>query len=228
MVSGVRSLAALTATCMLSCAHADAGPESPVARALLAVDPATLRVTSGVLTNASATSFRVEHPSFRAEVGEAPRHSVEMTFVYRGPGRQQAALASGELRRQIGLKLRARDACNVIYVMWHIEPSQGLEVSVKSNPGQSTHEECLDRGYRFIKPSFSRADLPVVEAGAPRTLSVTLSGDTLRVDADGQPAWMGVLPPQEFDGPVGVRTDNGVFDIELRTSAASSGERPDR
>jgi hypothetical protein len=109
--------------------------------------------------------------------------------------------------------------------MWHIEPSQGLEVSVKSNPGQSTHAECSDHGYTFVKPAWSRANLPTVEAGASHTLSATIAGDTLRISADGQLAWAGALPPQAFtfDGPVGVRSDNGVFDVELRASAAKGG-----
>jgi hypothetical protein len=228
MVRAQRSLTAVAIACTCACARADTAPESPSSSTLVAVDPATLRVTSGALTRVTATRFRVEHPSFRAELGETPRASVEVAFVYHGPGRQQAALASGELRRQIGLKLRARDACNVVYVMWHIEPSRGLEVSVKSNPGQSTHEECADRGYTFIKPSWSRTDLPAIELAVPRTLSATISGDTLRVSVDGQPAWVGVLPPQGFDGPVGVRSDNGVFDIELRALADRAVERPAR
>jgi hypothetical protein len=222
MVRTTRSLMAAAIAC--ACTHA-AGPEGAVTQALVAVDPADLHVSSGSLTNTSATSFRVEHPSFRAELGEAPRASAEISFVYRGPGRSEAPLASGELRRQIGLKLGARDPCNVVYAMWHIEPSQGLEVSVKSNPGQSTHAECSDHGYTFVKPAWSRANLPPVEAGASHTLSATIAGDTLRVAADGQLAWTGALPPQAFafDGPVGVRSDNGVFDVELRASSAKRG-----
>ena len=33
-------------------------------------------------------------------------------------------------------KLRAEDACNLVYVMWRIEPQSRLVVSVKRNPGQ--------------------------------------------------------------------------------------------
>jgi hypothetical protein len=222
MVRATRSLLAAATACTCACAHT---PEAAIAQGLVAVDPAELHVSSGTLTNTSATSFRVEHPSFRAELGETPRASAEIFFVYRGPGSQTAPLASGELRRQIGLKLGARDTCNVIYAMWHIEPSRGLEVSVKSNPGQSLHSECSDHGYTFVKPAWSRADVPPVEAGTSHTLSATIAGDTLRLAADGQLAWTGALPPQAFafDGPVGVRSDNGVFDVELRASAAKAG-----
>ena len=41
----------------------------------------------------------------------------------------------GELRRQFGLKLRAQDACNLVYVMWRIEPASKLVVSIKCRTG---------------------------------------------------------------------------------------------
>ena len=64
-------------------------------------------------------------------------------------------LASGEMRRQFGLKLRAEDACNLVYAMWRIEPESKLVVSVKSNPGQHTSAQCGNRGYQNIKPLHS-------------------------------------------------------------------------
>jgi hypothetical protein len=202
--------------CLCGCARSAPGPQP-----LAPVDPAELLLTSGTMARTSPTSFSVEHPSFRAELGVAPRDSAEIAFVYRGPTRQDAPLASGELRRQIGLKLRAKDTCNVVYVMWHIEPSQGIEVSVKSNPGQATHEECADRGYSFIKPTWAASGVSAVRAGSRHAVAATIAGATLRVMADGEPAWVGDLPPQAFgfDGPVGVRSDNGAFDVELRASS---------
>ena len=142
---------ARSAAALCACARADAGPQ-----ALAPVDPAELRPTSGTLERTSASTFTIEDASFRAELGDLPRDSAEIAFVYRGPTRRDAPLASGELRRQIGLKLRAKDTCNVVYVMWHIEPSRGIEVSVKSNPGQATHEACADRGYTFNQAGMGR------------------------------------------------------------------------
>jgi hypothetical protein len=52
------------------------------------------------------------------------------------------ALASGELRRQIGRKLQATDSCNLIYVMWHIEPDTRVTVSIKQNPALHAHDQC--------------------------------------------------------------------------------------
>jgi hypothetical protein len=159
----------------------------------------------------------VSTPTLRAELGIEPRAAVEIEFVYRGPTQTDQALASGELRRQIGLKLRARDTCNVVYVMWHIEPSNGIVVSVKSNPGQSRHAECGDRGYTFLNATRSRP-VQTVRAGERHQLRASVVGQQLEILTDGVPSWVGTLPASafEFDGPVGLRSDNGEFDVEMR------------
>jgi hypothetical protein len=213
------------ACCACACARTDSSgvPAAVDARAFASTDPAQLRVTSGTMTRRSPTRFSVEHPSFRAELGDAPRSAAEIAFTYNGPTAKDAPLASGELRRQIGLKLRAHDTCNVVYAMWHIEPSRGIEVSVKSNPGQSTHEACGDRGYVFVRSRAPAPILPPIRAGERHLLDATITGNVLRVIADGTTAWEGELPAAAFafDGPAGVRTDNGSFDIELRVPAAA-------
>jgi hypothetical protein len=56
---------------------------------------------------------------------------AEAHFTYLGSTGNEARLGSGELRRQFGLKLRAEDACNLVYAMWRIEPESKLVVSVK-------------------------------------------------------------------------------------------------
>ena len=88
------------------------------------------------------------------------------------------ALANGELRRQIGLKLRAQDGCNVVYVMWRLDPKPKLEISVKCNPGKRTHEECGADGYTKIKPA-CRKPLPALEVGTTHTLRAEIVGDEL-------------------------------------------------
>jgi hypothetical protein len=46
--------------------------------------------------------------------------------------------------------------------MWHFSPDQKITVSVKRNPGQRTHEDCLDDGYiNNIKPRVSAFSQPV-------------------------------------------------------------------
>src|SRR5258706_14518030 len=101
--------------------------------------------------------------------------------------------------------------------MWHVAPTPGVAVSVKSNPGQATHAECLDRGYINLKPKTS-AEPPRVVVDEPHTLRAAIDGNVLRVHADGIEIWQGTLPVEAFafDGAVGVRSDNGVFDFQLR------------
>ncbi|MEA2752645.1 MAG: hypothetical protein QOI41_6788, partial [Myxococcales bacterium] len=69
----------------------------------------------------------------RAVIAGDRSRAAELAFVYRGPSVSTAPLANGELRRQIGLKLRAQDTCNVVYVMWHVERSPGAFVSVRAS-----------------------------------------------------------------------------------------------
>jgi hypothetical protein len=191
------------------------------AETLAPVHPSELQVTSGQISAGAARRFRVRSPSFRAEWGVVPRAVAEIDFTYRGPTEADAPLASGELRRQIGLKLRAQNSCNVVYVMWHIEPSQGIVVSVKSNPGQRRHADCGAGGYSFLEPS--RAEpVSAIVVGQPHVLKAAIRGGELQVVTDGVTSWQGRLPEAvfTFDGPVGVRSDNGDFDVELRAPAA--------
>jgi hypothetical protein len=145
---------------------------------------------------------------------------AELKFTYLGPTARAAALGSGVMRRQIGLKLKAADSCNVLYVMWRLEPEAKLVVSLKRNPGQHLHAECGNRGYRNLLPR-SSAPLPAVVVGAPHTLRAALVGSELGVLVDGAPVWSGTVPPEtaELDGPVGLRTDNGRFELELLAPA---------
>lgn len=184
--------------------------------ALRPVPPSALRVSAGRVEPVGA-SLSVRGGGMRAEVRGRGGRSAELAFVYLGPGDHDVPLANGELRRQIGLKLLAEDTCNVIYVMWHLEPDAGVRVSVKRNPGMSTHAECGDRGYVNVAPA--RGERVVAAPGARHVLRAELVGRTLRVDADGVRAWEGALPPEAdaLSGPAGVRSDNGAFVFELST-----------
>lgn len=140
---------------------------------------------------------------------------AELRFRYLGPTVATKPLASGELRRQIELKLRAQDSCNVIYVMWHIEPDAGIAVSVKRNRGQRTHVECGARGYTTIR-AMRRTSAPTIESGSWHTLRAALRETALTVWSDGVVVWEGTVPANliDFDGPVGLRSDNGWFEVE--------------
>ena len=159
----------------------------------------------------------VSTKEMRAVLKYQTRQSVTLKFTYLGATQEVSRLGSGEIRSQFGIKLRALDQCNLVYVMWHFAPDQKIAVSIKRNPGQSTHEECLDRGYiNNIKPRTS-APAPPIRVDQPHVLSATMNGSNLTVTADGVPVWAGDLGPiaLQFDGPVGLRSDNAHLVFEF-------------
>jgi hypothetical protein len=183
---------------------------------LAPVGRAGLCVTDGAIAATPDGTRRIETPGTRALAFGSDGRSAEIRFRYLGPTAEARPLASGELRRQIGIKLRSLNQCNLLYAMWRIEPEPVLVVQIKSNPGQSTHRECDARGYVTIRPM---ASVPV---SRPRvnewhTLRAALNGSDLTLTADGVAAWRGTLPTllASIDGPSGLRTDNGRFDFAL-------------
>ncbi|HYH94856.1 MAG TPA: hypothetical protein VD972_02720, partial [Hyalangium sp.] len=102
------------------------------------------------------------------------------------------------------------------YVMWRLAPKPGLVVSVKSNPGQHTSTACGNQGYATVRPH-RRKPVPPIAPGVSHVLRAELEGQRLRVRVDGTLVWEGELPPEAlaFQGPIGLRTDNGRFELEL-------------
>lgn len=196
------------------CAAQPAAP-STEARSLDRVDRSHLCVTNGMITTRYNGLLSIETPSSRAVVPTTVEQTAEIRFRYLGPTASSKPLASGELRRQIGLKLLAQDTCNLLYAMWHIEPDSKLAVLIKRNPGMQTHEQCGAKGYLPIKP-LKTMTLGKVQPGELHTLRAQLHGEELTLIADGVLAWQGQLQvaDAEFDGPVGLRTDNGRFELE--------------
>ena len=118
---------------------------------LTSVSRANLCITEGAIEELPSGRLSVSVPKMRAYLNVITAPQVEAHFTYLGSTGNEGRLGSGELRRQFGLKLRAQDACNLVYAMWRIEPESKLVVSIKSNPGQHTSAECSNRGYRNIK-----------------------------------------------------------------------------
>lgn len=192
---------------------------SPSAGASLTrVSKTDLCVTEGSIEEAAGDRLSVSVPKMRAFVKTLTPQIVEAHFTYLGSSGNEARLGSGELRRQFGLKLRAEDACNLVYAMWRIEPESKLVVSVKSNPGQHTSAQCGNRGYRNIKPAKSKP-VAMLRPGEAHTLRAEMNGDEMRVFADNALVWEGSTGADAlaFDGPVGVRSDNARLQMELRT-----------
>ena len=181
-------------------------------------------VTNGVLSTRADGKLAIDTASSRAVMRQSAGQIAEIRFRYLGPTAQSKPLASGEMRRQIGIKLRARDTCNLLYVMWHIEPDGKIGVSVKSNPGKHAHSECHADGYTTLRPRFS-VPVPRVLPGDAHTLRAELRGNDVTVSVDGGTVWAGSVGDriQAIDGPVGFRTDNGRFAFEYLARDLDAG-----
>jgi hypothetical protein len=180
---------------------------------------AAWRITAGKLEPGPDGTLLIREGSVRAEL----RHGADaatLEFAYAGPTAHPERFASGELRRQIGFKLRAQDTCNVVYVMWHIDPAPGIEVAVKHNPGLHVHPACRDHGYTFVAPERS-TPVAAIQTNTWHSLSAQLRGRSLDVSADGMLAWQGALPNTAFafDGPIGLRSDNGRFRLRFKSDS---------
>jgi hypothetical protein len=193
-----------------------AAPRSPATK-LVTVSRADLCVTEGAVDELPGGRLSVVVPKMRAYVNAFTPPEVDVQFTYLGSTGNEARLGSGELRRQFGLKLRAQDACNLVYAMWRIEPESKLVVSVKSNAGQHTSTECGNRGYRNIKPRRS-TPVPGLRSGDTHDLHAEMKGDELKVFADNTLVWEGSVGGDalSFDGPVGMRSDNARLEVQLR------------
>jgi hypothetical protein len=208
----------------LGCNHrAGAKPASD----WFSVPHAKLCVTEGTIGQGSGNRLSVNVPKMRAFVTLRTSQEVEALFTYLGQTPGEKLLGSGEMRRQFGLKLRAEDPCNLVYAMWRIEPKSELVVSVKSNPGQHTSAACGNRGYQNIKPVRS-SPVPPLRPGAAHTLRAEMNGAELRVYADNALVWEGSVGAAGggLSGPVGIRSDNVRWELELRAGRAS-GAHPD-
>jgi hypothetical protein len=173
-------------------------------------------VTEGTIEPLAGQRLAVDVAKMRAYVNAYSQPEAQARFTYLGATPNEAPLASGEMRRQFGLKLRAQDACNLVYAMWRIEPESKLVVSVKSNPGEHSSAQCGNRGYQNIKPRRS-SPVPTLEPGATHTLRAQMNGAEVQVYADNSLVWEGSVGPDalRFDGPVGIRSDNARLLIEL-------------
>lgn len=185
-----------------------------------------LCVTHGRVDSDSAGRLSISDPEVRAVSRQGIARTAELAFTVLGPSAETKLLGSGQMRRQFGLKLRAQNGCNLVYVIWRWEPKNELVVSVKSNPGMENHGQCGTRGYQNIVPLHS-SPIPTLKIGEPHRLRATLAGngDALEVFVDGVSVWSGALGSKAlaFDGPVGIRTDNVRLVADLSQSAEVEG-----
>lgn len=214
---GLAVLASLAA-----CGASEAAPER---RVPITLDPIgdTLCATHGH----AKVGTEITEPTVRAYARGAGGDAAELSMIYRGETDEQRSLASGPARRQLGLKLRAKDGCNVVYVMWRLDPKPKIEVSVKLNPGAKAHEQCGADGYTKIKPTKSER-VPVLAVGDRHQLRAAISGDDLTAWIDDKVVWRGRLPSaaRTLEGPAGLRSDNLAFDLVSFKAPAGDGTEP--
>ena len=209
---------------MLSASTLSAGPQSVQS---MPVSRANLCVTEGSIEELPGRRLSVSVPKMRAYVNAYTQPLAEVRFTYLGSTGNEAPLASGEMRRQFGLKLRAQDACNLVYAMWRIEPESKLVVSVKSNPGEHTSAQCGNHGYQNIKPRRS-VPVPTLRSGDTHVLRAQMNGAEMQVFADNSLVWEGSVGQDAlaFDGPVGIRSDNARLQIDLRAGKPLTDKAP--
>lgn len=182
-------------------------------------------VTEGALTTSPEAPLSVSGAKLRAVLATSGAQAIEARFTFLGPTVEMAPLRSGEMRQQFGLKLRAADGCNLIYAMWRFAPKPSLTVSVKSNPGLHTSRACSTSGYRIVGPR-NMTPVAAPQIGTTHRLAAALDGTALHVFVDGNLVWDGELGREtlDFDGPVGIRSDNSRLELSL-FAPPQTGER---
>jgi hypothetical protein len=211
----IRSTALILTVTLLGGLSHDASSQSS-RQELMSVSRQRLCVTEGAIEELPGNRLSVSVPQMRAYLDLETPQRIEARFTYLGSTGNEKRLGSAALRRQFGLKLRAQDACNMVYAMWRFEPESKLVVSVKANPGQHSSAECGNRGYQNIKPDHSKP-VPMLRSGDAHILGAEMNGAELKVLVDHSLVWEGSVGPDvlRFDGPVGIRSDNARLTISL-------------
>jgi hypothetical protein len=176
----------------------------------------------------AAEGTRVGDPTVRAVVKGSHGDAAYIIFKFHGDSDKLRELASGQPRRQIGLKLKAQNSCNVIYVMWRLDPRPMVEVSVKRNPDMTTHKECGASGYTKVRGE-KVLPVPALEKGSQHQLEAEITDQVLEVWIDKELVWRGELPDsvQGLHGPGGLRSDNVAYDL-IAFAARGSPATPEQ
>jgi hypothetical protein len=188
---------------LASCAsgHAQAGPEAPMTAPapMNAAAHDNLCVTKGAIAGG-----KVSAPTVRAVALDSGGDRASLAFRFRGDS-------------------------ELVYVMWRLDATPRLEISVKRNPGARTHADCGANGYTKVKAAASHPP-PALEPDSTHTLRAEITGDDLTAWIDDHEIWRGALPDavRGLVGPAGLRSDNVAYEIvELSAPGhAASEEHP--
>ena len=210
------AVSALLSACATTKANSP-GAASATVTSLHKIARQNLCVTEGEVRDAGGGQMEVDSPAMRAVVAGSEPEVAELRFLYRGPTSQTSALGNGEVRRQVALKLRAEDSCNVIYVVWRFEPDSKFVVQTKRNPGKPATASAATMATRRF-PRRSR-QVPPPKPGDEHLFQASLTGERLQVFLDRDLVWQGSLgAAADFSGPVGIRTDNARLALRWRHS----------
>ena len=191
-----------------------------------------LHVSLGRISQTKSGYLTVAGPKERAVRTSGEHSKAVLQFRYRGPSEKISLLDSGAFVRQIGLKMRAMNTCNLLYVMWRIKPTEEIYIAIKRNPGQSKYKECLSRGYLQLgrvplKPlGITAATQKAHRLGA--SVTETDGRYTCAVTIDGRKVWSGKIDAKhisDIKGPVGIRSDNGSFIFKLFVTDTATGNK---
>ena len=191
-----------------------------------------LRVSLGRISQTKSGYLTVVGPKERAVRTSGEHSNAVLQFRYRGPSETISLLDSGSFVRQIGLKMRAMNTCNLLYVMWRIKPTEEIYIAIKRNPGKSKYKECLSRGYLQLgrvplKPlGITAATQKAHRLGA--SVTETDGRYTCAVTIDGRRVWSDKIDAKhisDIKGPVGIRSDNGSFIFKLFVTDTAAGNK---
>ena len=175
-------------------------------------------------------------PTMRMHAIIPTPNRVSLAFRYKGSVSKPVPLAGGDVRNQLGIFLLGKDQCNLLYVMLRFNERGSkakvtLAVQSKSNPKQSTHQECGNHGYTTLPPR-AQNDIPdlVLNDGKIHVLTASAkSKDELEVTLDDRLVWSGQFPKEfaarlDKQGMIGVRSDNAVFEFEASDQSLSASQ----
>jgi hypothetical protein len=159
-------------------------------------------VTNGTITYAN-NKFYTEDSATRMEFPKTDGNSLTILAEYLGKTTITEPLASGVVQEQFGIKLRAANTCNLVYVMRRFSPYSRVTIMYKQNIGMTTHEECKDGGYVIVKD----ISVPAVPIGTTVKLSAKFDNNILTVTLDDKIVWAGIVDFKQV-GVSGFRSDN--------------------
>jgi len=168
-----------------------------------------IRVTNGQVSQ-EGNRFEIKSKSSRFEFEDRTGEQLSIQVTYKGATSEQSTLGSGQVVSQVALKLRSENQCNLVYVARRFSPKSEIVVFLKQNDGQSTHQECEDRGYKRI----ASIGVPMIGINNKFSLSGAFDGDMLTVLYDGKNVWSGRVSWNR-KGKAGIRTDNANVSIEM-------------